>query len=206
LKCHSPINKTLSLFWLLIIVFFLTQKGQGQIIDDTTQYCIETIDGNVFIGKLESSDSSAFRINTGDYGIVLVKTGKVDRIYQINETKDGKRNFWHHNIQSARYFWAPNGYGLKKGEGYYQNYWVLFNQISYGFTDNFSVGVGMLPLFVFGGTPTPVWITPKFSVPIVKNKINMGVGGLFGVVLGENENSIWFSLWNIYLWFSRFEF
>jgi hypothetical protein len=94
---------------------------------------------------------------------------------------------WLENSQAARYFWAPNGYGLRKGEGYYQNVWVLFNQVSYGFTDNFSVGIGMVPLFLIAGGPTPVWATPKFSFPIKKDVFNVGAGALVGTILGEEQ-------------------
>ncbi|MFK5855001.1 MAG: hypothetical protein QM503_02645 [Bacteroidota bacterium] len=169
----------------MIFLMIFTQKTYGQT-SDTLRYCIETTDGNKFIGHLQNSDSSTFIINTIDYGILHINVDKVDKVYQVSSNTTGVKEYWHRNIQSARYFWAPNGYGLKKGEGYYQNYWVLFNQFSYGFTDYFSVGMGMVPLFLFGGTSTPLWITPKFSVPVVKDKVNVGVGGLFGAVVGED--------------------
>jgi hypothetical protein len=41
---------------------------------------------------------------------------------------------------------------------------------------------------LFAGTSTPVWITPKLSIPIVKDKFNVGVGGLMGTVIGEAES------------------
>jgi len=176
--------KTLLTVGVLSFLVILTQKAYGQK-SDTIRYCIETVDGNKFMGQLQNSDSSTFIINTIDYGILHINVDKVDKIYQVSDNASSIKEYWHRRIQSARYFWAPNGYGLKKGEGYYQNYWVLFNQVSYGFTDNFSVGMGMVPLFLFGGASTPMWITPKFSVPIVKDKVNIGVGGLFGAVIGE---------------------
>lgn len=103
------------------------------------------------------------------------------------EIREGGR-VWFENPQATRYFWAPNGYGLRAGEGYYQNVWVLFNQASIGLTDNFSMGVGTLPLFLFNGTSTPVWITPKVSVPVIKDQFNLGAGALAGAVLGEAES------------------
>ena len=83
------------------------------------------------------------------------------------------------------YFFVPNGYGLKKGEGYYQNTWILFNQLSYGLHDYFSLGVGMLPLFLFAGAPTPLWITPKVQFPVVEDKVNMGAGLLAATIIPE---------------------
>ena len=40
---------------------------------------------------------------------------------------------------------------LKKGEGYYQNTWLLYNQASFGLSDNFTIGMSMTPLGT-GGT------------------------------------------------------
>jgi len=79
-----------------------------------------------------------------------------------------------------------NGYGLKQGEGYYQNTWIMLNQVSYGATDYLTLGAGVVPLFLFAGSPTPFWITPKVAIPIVKDKVNLSAGMILGYVLGED--------------------
>ncbi len=89
------------------------------------------------------------------------------------------------NPHASRYFFGPNGYGLEKGKGYYENTWVFFNQVSYGFNDYFTLGVGVMPLFLFGGAPTPVWITPKVQFPVVEDKLNIGAGVLAVAILPE---------------------
>ena len=50
------------------------------------------------------------------------------------------------------------------------------------------MGVGIVPLFLFAGAPTPVFITPKVTMPLVKEKFNLGLGGLFATVLGEGPS------------------
>ena len=45
-----------------------------------------------------------------------------------------------------------------------------------------------MPLFMFGGAPTPLWITPKFSIPISENRFNVGVGALMGTVTGVSKS------------------
>jgi hypothetical protein len=45
----------------------------------------------------------------------------------------------------------------------------------------------MMPLFLLDGTPTPVWIVPKFPIPVVEDKFNVGIGSLLGVILGEDN-------------------
>ena len=43
----------------------------------------------------------------------------------------------------------------------------------------------MVPLFLFAGAATPVWIAPKLSIPVKKDKFNLGAGALLATVLGE---------------------
>ena len=110
------------------------------------------------------------------------------KIVPIDTNRIINGKYWFDNPQSARYLWSPNGYGLKKGEAYFQNIWVLFNQVSVGITNSFSVGAGMVPLFLFGASYSPVWITPKFSVPLSNDRVNFGFGALLGTVIGVSHS------------------
>lgn len=148
---------------------------------------IETTDGNEFIGEIISEDEKSVKLKTQKFAEITINKSdiKTRKFVVPQQIKDGK--YWFPNPQSTRYFWSPNGFGLKKGEGYYQNIWVLWNQFVYGATDNFSFGGGIIPLFLFYGAPTPVFLTAKFSIPVVENKFNIGAGGIVGSVLGAAE-------------------
>lgn len=173
-------TKLIAFAALLFVATFSNAQNQS----DTILVKIETTDGNEYIGQVISDDSTKTVLKTEKLGeITILKTDiKNTESVQVQQIKDGK--LWFENPQSTRYFWSPNGYGLKKGEGYYQNIWVLWNQFSYGLTDYFSIGAGIIPTFLFGA-PTPVFITPKFSIPIKKDKFNIGAGAIVGTVLGE---------------------
>jgi hypothetical protein len=82
---------------------------------------VETIDGNEYIGLLVAEDSLHIELDTPLLGRIPIPKTSIKSISQIKSSsmKDGK--LWFENPQSSRYFWSPNGYGLKKGEGYYQN-------------------------------------------------------------------------------------
>jgi hypothetical protein len=45
----------------------------------------------------------------------------------------------------------------------------------------------MVPLFFFGAGFLPIWIVPKFSIPIVENKFNIGTGAFFAAVIGQQS-------------------
>ena len=122
---------------------------------------VETNDGNEFLGEIVHEDDVSITLKTKNFGEVRISKSnlKTMRQIEVQQIKDDK--YWFPNPQSTRYFWSPNGYGLEKGEGYYQNIWVLWNQFAYGLTNNFSVGGGIIPTFFFGGAPTPVFATAK---------------------------------------------
>jgi hypothetical protein len=176
-------TKTAFLFLFLCVssLFAFSQTPQ-----DTAIVHVETVDGNEFLGQIVQQDSLKIVLKTEKLGeISIFKSDiKSQEIVKVQQIKDDK--YWFPNPQSTRYFWSPNGYGLKKGEGYYQNIWVLWNQFAYGLTDNFSVGAGIIPTFLFGA-PTPVFATVKFSIPVKKNKFNIAAGAIAGTVLGESE-------------------
>jgi hypothetical protein len=150
---------------------------------------IETKDGNIFLGSIIREDSTTIVIETELLGELPIRKTAISRRTEIDSSKMVKGKLWNDNPQSTRYLWTPNGFGLKKGEGYYQNIWVLYNQISVGITNNISASVGTIPLFLFGAESTPVWVIPKFSIPIAKDKINLSLGVFAGTILGEDNMS-----------------
>jgi len=159
-------------------------------LQDTLSYQIITNDGNEFIGTIIEQDPQKIVLKTASLGIITIQKSNIKSMTLIASEKIKDGAYWEDHMQSTRHFWSPNGYGLKKGEAYYQNVWIFFNQFSVGITDNILLGGGIIPAFLIAGTPTPVWITPKVSFPVVKDKVNVGVGGLFATVLGESNSNI----------------
>jgi len=178
-------KKFISVFALLMIcitgfpIFLNAQDKQ-----DSIKSRIETIDGNEYIGVILERSADRIRVKTDKLGEITILNKDVKRVTEETSIQIKNGTYWLDNPQSTRYLWAPNAYNLKKGDGYYQNVWILFNQAIYGITDHFSAGVGVMPLFLFAGAATPAWITLKYSVPIVKNKVNLGAGALMGTIIG----------------------
>ncbi len=148
---------------------------------------LETNDGNEFVGNIVSEDSAKVVIKTDVYGELPIRKDAITSRTEIDSSKIIKGKLWGDNPQATRYLWTPNGYGLKAGEGYYQNIWVLYNQVSVGITNNISFSAGTIPLFLFGAEATPIWIIPKFSIPIKKDEVNLSIGAFAGTILGEDD-------------------
>ena len=174
------------IFIFFIVVMFQTLTCHGQNLPDSTKTLrVETKDGNIFIGSVIAEDSLTLVLKTESLGEIRIPQINIKSKTELKEVKKVGSDIWLPNTQSSRYFWAPNGYGLEKGSSYYQNIWILYNQLSFGLADNFSMGAGMVPLFLFAGASTPLWIVPKFSIPVVKNKFNIGTGAFLGTIIGE---------------------
>lgn len=174
---------------LFLFVFIFTISATSQISNDSTIVNIETVDGNEFMGEIVREDSLKIILKTEKLGEISIFKTDIKRFntVEVLQIKDGK--YWFPNPQSTRYFWSPNGYGLKKGEGYYQNIWVLWNQFAYGLSDNFSIGGGIIPIFLFSA-PTPIFATAKFSIPVVEEKVNIAAGAIVGGIIGESKTGV----------------
>ncbi|MBK9338386.1 MAG: hypothetical protein IPM98_18325 [Lewinellaceae bacterium] len=90
------------------------------------------------------------------------------------------------NVHAPRYFAATSGHGLRKGEGSYDNNMLFLNQVSYGLSDRFSFGAGFSAAALLDG-PLAFWMTPKYSIPLKKDKITLAIGAIHGQVLGGYE-------------------
>lgn len=173
--------------YVIVAIFLTASYCDAQNQTDSLNYYIETNDGNTYMGQILVQDSVKILFNSDKLGEINILKANIKkmRVVQQGKVKEGK--YWFNNPQSTRYFFSPNGYGLKSGEGYYQNVWVLVNSFAVGVTNNFSIGGGLVPLFLFAGASTPVWITPKISIPVSSDKVEFGVGALLGTVLVEEN-------------------
>ncbi|MEM6698908.1 MAG: hypothetical protein AAF599_10960, partial [Bacteroidota bacterium] len=161
--------------------------AQDKTSPDTLQlWKVETVDENVYVGEILFQNADTVRLKTAVLGVISIPKNQIMLMRTVTEELYTKERG--HTPYASRYFFSPNAYNLKKGEGYYQNSLIFYNQASVGFSDRFSMGVGVVPIFFFGGAPTPVWITPKVSFPIQEEKINIAAGALVGYVIGASES------------------
>lgn len=161
--------------------------AQSALPDTTNMVVVQTTDGNEFYGAWLSQDDQFIVLKTENFGDISIRKTIVKRIVPIDRIKTSKGRVWFLNRNAERYFAGTSGYGLRKGEGSFDNGWVLFNQVSYGISDQFAIGAGFAPLLIFDG-PLPFWVTPKLSVPLVKNKLHVALGGLFGRAYSDYED------------------
>lgn len=148
----------------------------------STIFHVETNDGNDYDGQKISEDENIVKLNTSKLGEITIRKSDIKKIEIINDNRFLDGEYLFENPNSTRYLFAPSAYALKEGEGYYQNSSVIFNQVSMGFTDKLTIGVGTVPTFLFvkdGLEFTPFWITPKYSFGSQEKNINFAIGGIY---------------------------
>ena len=154
--------------------------------DTTRTWHVEMLDGNDYYGKILRKEARFYVFRIFDLGEINLPFGKIKRMSVEALPQRVGNQYWFRNPHATRYFFGTNGYGLRQGEGYYTNTWILYNHVSYGITDRFTLGAGTIPVFLFGASIFPFWVTPKFSFPLGSDKWNGAAGVLYMNVVGSD--------------------
>ncbi|MCB0531388.1 MAG: hypothetical protein KDD14_04255 [Saprospiraceae bacterium] len=171
---------------ILLATFLIFAAGQLVVAQEITQadtaawVIVYTSDGNEFTGQVISQDAKTVVLKTEHFGIITIQRDIITGIRPAKKTKVVNGRVWFENPYAPRYFVGSSAYGLRKGEGAYENSMLFLNQVSYGFSDQFSLGVGFAPFIIIDDELFPVWLMPKFSIPIEQDKFYIALGGMFG--------------------------
>jgi len=184
-------KKKIIIFLSILMFFSFSNNVSGQEKKNLKKIiAITTVDGNIFIGKLLRETDNIIRIKTKSAGNITIKKKNIKSVdfdyVAGSETTNKSKNTKGYRDYPSRYFLGTSSYNLRKGEGYYANTWIFFNEFNYGITDYFSAGIGVIPLFLFNGEATPVWLKTKLSYPIIKDKFNISGGVMAGSVIGND--------------------
>ena len=182
------------LFLFFSFCFLCTSSTDlvAQQTEDGSLYIVETVDGNRYIGSIISQDDEKVQLRTRTIGDITIKRDQIGSMELLDSAKLVEGNYLPDNPFVTRYFVGASAYSLRKGEGFYQNSWIFYNNITLGLTDNIDVGIGIVPLFLFtlgsGNSVTPIWLTTKIALPVEKDKINLAAGGVYANVLGGDSD------------------
>lgn len=187
--------KKSTLFFLISILIslsFIAIVQAQENIGETVR--ITTSDGNVLMGVVEQENEDQIIVRVEGIGEVTVQKSNIKKMEIIDPERIQNGDYWFENPHGTRYFFAPNAIGLQKGTGYYQNAWIFFNNVNYGVSDNFSIGAGLIPGFLFGGglDSTPLWILPKLSIPVSGDNFHLGVGAMIGGIIGSGSGALFY--------------
>ena len=177
---------------ILVLLFLVSLGVQGQNSEkfyfaDSTFLKIQTTDGSEIFGYYQGADQQHIIILTENLGEIRLSKTIIKEIEELTKDRMKEGKYWFENPNATRYLFSPSAIPLRKGEGYYQNSYLVINMFNAGVTDNFSMGGGFELISTFTGNPT-LFITPKVSGQVGENTY-LGIGAIAGFhTLSDVEN------------------
>ncbi|NQV18681.1 MAG: hypothetical protein HQ534_09085 [Armatimonadetes bacterium] len=170
------------IIFLLIIFYQLFSAGrsEGAIslgIPDSTQIQILTVeDGSSFKGRIIEVGEEEIKFET-KHGIMTISVFEITDLKQVSkdQLKDGK--YWFPNPNCSRLFFAPTARMLKQGEGYFADYFIFFPTVTFGITNNITLGGGFSILPGMDLDEQILLFTPKVGIKTSK-KMDLAIGAL----------------------------
>jgi hypothetical protein len=155
-------------------------KKEKQKKETPKQVHVDLKDGKHIEGKLLERIGDTVVIESDTF-IAHVNIKNIKNIQELNSNNTNfDKYLYNENKHAPHGFFAPTGFGLRKGEGYYKNFYLFVNHLNYGFTDNFSIELSTetLSLLAAGNGVSPfqvIYAVPKISYTVAKD-VNLGLG------------------------------
>lgn len=137
-----------------------------RVVETGKEYTFIMSSGKKYRGVVEAQNETGIVIRTSSLGQITLTTANISDFNSgiADPALAGRID------HGSRYLFAPSAIPLKKGEGYYQNIYILMNGVHYGITDNFSIGGGVVgPVGLYG--------TMKYGHQVGKN-VHVAAGGM----------------------------
>ena len=148
----------------------------------TNQKKIQLVDGNEIYGVITKVKNDTLFVHTNSGLKIPIPDETVQSVRDVRTRAASGGKFYRIDPNTSRLFFAPTGRGLKKGSGYFADYYIFFPTVAYGFSDNIALsgGVSILP----GASSQLFYLAPKITFPI-SAEFGMSTGLLYLTVPGE---------------------
>ncbi len=137
---------------------------------------ISTSRGDKIIGTITSVKNDTVHYLT-EFGALKLPVSIIDGIENIKKDAFTAGQYWFPNPNATRLYFAPTGRQLKKGEGYFSDYYIFFPGFAYGLTDKFTIGGGMSIFPGLGIDKQMFYLTPKIGLKRSES-FNLAAGAL----------------------------
>ena len=139
-------------------------------------------DGSRLVGHIVAEDGTSLRIRMAGGSEVTVPVSEV----VTRRAGDGAgAEATGIDPNYSRLLFAPTARPLKKGDGYFADYELLFPGVAYGITDNVSLSGGFSVIPGLGLAEQLFYVSPKIGFEM-GDSASVAVGGLFAGVGGDD--------------------
>ncbi|MBN2225722.1 MAG: hypothetical protein JW763_00005 [candidate division Zixibacteria bacterium] len=138
-------------------------------IPDSTQTQIVSLkDGSTLVGRITEigDDEVTIQTSAGSFTVAKEKIADV-KLVESSAYRDGV--YWFPNPNRTRLYVGPTGRCLRKGEGYFSDMLIFFPSVSYGLTDNVTIGGGMSLVPGIDFDRQLFYLMPKIGLDVKEN-------------------------------------
>lgn len=163
----------------------------------STTYRVELKDGTVLNGKLIAETETEIELQLKDVGQLTIQRDKIKNLIPMEASRQVKKSFWFENPHATRLLFAPTAIPLRKGEGYYQNIYIIGNMFNYGIINNLSIGGGFDFITMFANLENGWHPMLNFNIKSgfqVAQNFHAGVGSIVATIPGEGWAGIVYGL------------
>lgn len=141
-------------------------------------------DGSMINGTIRSVLQDTLIVETSG-GLVIPVPDAMLTALEMSPAGVPGSGFYRSDPNVSRLFFAPTGRPLKRGQGYFADYFLFFPTLAVGFSDYFSLsgGVSLLP----GADSQLLYFAPKITVPLHR-KLGMSFGALHLAIPEEADD------------------
>jgi len=144
--------------------------------DSGSTQIITTTGGSTLVGRIVEIGEGSIKFET-ELGTQTIPIEKIMEIKEIASSAIREGRVWFPNPNATRLFFGPTGRMLKKGKGYFSDYYLFFPGLAWGLTDNITIGAGMSLFPDLGFDRQIFFFTPKVGVSASEN-LSVAAGAL----------------------------
>ena len=150
--------------------------------DTSDVQVIRLRDGSSIVGRVVELAGDTLRFASA-VGALTIPRMYVAELREVEKSRIRRGEVWPANPNATRLFFAPTGRMLEKGEGYFNDTYLLFLSVQGGLTSRFTLGGGLSVIPFDDFSDNVLFIAPKVGV-YSSPKFSLAVGGLAGYVGG----------------------
>lgn len=143
-------------------------KGKLEVPAPGNTQILQLNDGSSLRGEVTEVGDTAIKFKT-DMGEMEIEISKIKEIQEVSSSSFKGGKYWFPNPNRNRLYFSPTGRMLKRGSGYFSDWYLFFPSITYGVIDNFSMGVGVSIFPGLGFDKQLLFFMPKIGITAVKN-------------------------------------
>lgn len=160
--------------------------------DSTARYRIEMSSGAVISGHVVAVGPETIAIESKGIGRIELAKADIVKVVTLDSRNERNGRYWFPNPHATRYLIGPSAIPLRKGEGYYQNTYILINSVAYGITNHVSVTGGFELTSTFGrSSPGPICYLSARGGGEIAKQVHIGAMATYLSVpnwFGDDDN------------------